>query len=68
MSNTFQAQAGKSWSASQEDRIITAVSCRDAEPIPKVARACEVLSAKYTVYNLCTKGLWSRRMGKVVLG
>jgi Methyltransferase FkbM domain len=39
MSSTPQAQAGKPWSACVEKRIGMTVSCRDTDPIPKVAGA-----------------------------
>ena len=42
MSSTSQAQAEKPWPACVERRIGMTVSCRDADPIPKVASAGEI--------------------------
>jgi len=43
MISTLQAQADKSWSAYDEKRICMAVGCRDADSIPKVAGAGEII-------------------------
>ena len=51
MSSSPEAQAKKSWSVYEEPRIGMTVSCRDADPIPKVPGAGEIFERSESAYS-----------------
>jgi len=56
MSNTILGAAQKSWSACEEPRIGMTVSCRDVDPISKVAGAGEIFERKGQRLQLMHEG------------
>lgn len=56
MISALRAQAEKSWSAYEEKRICMTVSCRDADPIPKVPGAGEIFERKGQRLQLMHEG------------
>ena len=56
MSSTSQAQVEKSWSAYEKSRIAMTVSCRDADPVPKVAGAGEIFEREGQRLQLMHEG------------